>query len=188
MYGVRKGLSETVNKGTFASIKRWFLRHPGSGFCDFMDYILEHSKTMFYWVVEDPHISLLEVWMDYKRIEPFFDENGREFAMDCILEHYPKYFQMDWNTMLPIGTLDDPAGRGRNSKGISRADARKAVRGNVKNDHRPIPCVCTDTGVEYRSFTQAAKDIGVNSRQIMDCCYGVRSDVKGYHFRLKVGE
>lgn len=187
MYGTKKELSETVNKGIFASIKRWFLKHPGDGFDELMDYILKHSKTMFNWVIEDPHIALLSVWMDYKGILPFFTSDEKENAMDCILEYYPKYFQMDWSIMLPIGTLDDP--EGRIGKGISRTDARKAIRGqNTNNDRRPIPCICVDAGKEYRSFTQAAKDIGANSRQIMDCCYGVRNDIKGYRFKLKEGE
>lgn len=188
MYGTKKALSETVNKGIFASIKRWFLKHPGYGFDELMDYILKHSKTMFNWVIEDPHIALLSVWMDYKGILPFFTSDEKENAMDCILEYYPKYFQMDWSIMLPIGTLDDP--EGRIGKGISRTDARKAIRGqNANNDRRPIPCICVDTGKEYRSFTQAAKDIGgANSRQIMDCCYGARNDIKGYRFKLKEGE
>ena len=68
----------------------------------------------------------------------------------------------------------------------ARAEGKKqAGRGNAKHDRRPVPCICTDTGEEFRSFTQAAKSIGVNNRQIMDCCYGVRPSVKGYHFKLK---
>lgn len=47
MHGTKKELSETVNKGIFASIKRWFLKHHGDGFDELMDYILKHSKTMF---------------------------------------------------------------------------------------------------------------------------------------------
>lgn len=138
--------------------------------------------------IAELHIALLSVWMDYKGILPFFTSDEKENAMDCILEYYPKYFQMDWSIMLPIGTLDDP--EGRIGKGISRTDARKAIRGqNANNDRRPIPCICVDTGKEYRSFTQAAKDIGgANSRQIMDCCYGARNDIKGYRFKLKERE
>ena len=95
MYKTKKELSETVNKGIFASIKRWFLKHDEDGFGELMDYILKHSKTMFNWVIEDPHIALLSVWMDYKGILPFFTSDEKEDAMDCILQYYPKYFQMD---------------------------------------------------------------------------------------------
>lgn len=70
--------------------------------------------------------------------------------------------------------------------GKARTEGKEKSRGkNVKHDRRPVPCICTDTGEEFRSFTQAAKSIGVNSRQIMDCCYGVRASVKGHHFKLK---
>lgn len=69
-----------------------------------------------------------------------------------------------------------------------RKEARRQYRGDTPHDRRPVPCVCIDNGMEFRSFAQAGKWAGVNGTLISDCCYGVRGSVAGHHFALKESE
>lgn len=101
-------LSKTVNKGIFATIKRWFINHPGGSFVDLTRYSLKHSQRIINWLSSDPHFAILSFWMDDRCIQPFMSAEYKRQLHDDILAYYPKYYEMDWDNMLPVGTLDDP--------------------------------------------------------------------------------
>lgn len=54
------------------------------------------------------------------------------------------------------------------------------------NTRKPRAVICTDNGMEFSSINKAASWIGIKKTQmISDCCRGIISNVRGYHFRFK---
>lgn len=64
--------------------------------------------------------------------------------------------------------------------------ARKIARGGKPNTRKAKPVICLDNGMEFGRINQAAKWMGYKrTHDISDCCYGIISDVRGFHFRFK---
>lgn len=67
----------------------------------------------------------------------------------------------------------------------ARKEGKAAHLGDASRKGKAVPCVCLETGEEFRSFAQAGKRFGVNGTLVSDVCYDVRDSLFGYHFRLK---
>lgn len=62
------------------------------------------------------------------------------------------------------------------------ASKSKALNGDTKV--RRHPCICKETGSHFRSFSEAAREMDLNSNDISLCCYDMLENVNGYHFVL----
>jgi hypothetical protein len=59
---------------------------------------------------------------------------------------------------------------------------RKRIRALVEVCAKPVECI--ETGKQYKSEIDAAKDLGVNPSQISRVCLGKRYSVHGVSFRF----
>lgn len=63
---------------------------------------------------------------------------------------------------------------------------KEAMVGEPPNRRIAKPVVCLDNGMEFKSINEATRWLGIKrSHDIADCCRGVISNVRGYHFVFK---
>ena len=65
-------------------------------------------------------------------------------------------------------------------------EKREQARGGKPASRKAKAVICTDNNMEFKSINKAAEWLGhKRTHDISDCCYGIISNVKGYHFRFK---
>lgn len=182
---------KTVNTDMMMRCKQLCLLNH-YGYAELFDYFrATNNLGMHAYASKNGPSSVLILWLMHHQMYPC-DPDDVEEAQDMIMEHYPypDYEYQEYPSpcdgsplFLPVGIYDDPNLTKFSKK--HRSEARKAARGDRKNDRKPVPCVCIDNGMEFRSFSAAGKWAGTDGRLVADCCYGVRDSVKDHHFALK---
>ena len=73
---------------------------------------------------------------------------------------------------------------GRKSVGVKgEKNGMYKFRGNNNKNSKPV--ICINTGIEYGSRKEAARELGINAGNITNICNGIRNKIKGYSFKWK---